>query len=45
MSEQVAPQYRSAGRAQEASGWAVGFIVFVIWALAAHGCDVDVERY
>ena len=28
MTEQAAPQYRSAGRAQEASGWAVGFILF-----------------
>jgi hypothetical protein len=29
MSEQAAPQYRSAGRAAEAtSGWAVGFILF-----------------
>jgi hypothetical protein len=28
VSEQTAPQYRSAGRAQEASGWAVGFILF-----------------
>jgi hypothetical protein len=28
MTEQVSPQYRSAGRAQEASGWAVGFIMF-----------------
>jgi hypothetical protein len=28
MSEQAAPQYRSAGRAEEASGWAVGFILF-----------------
>ena len=28
MSEQAAPQYRSAGRAQATSTWAVGFIVF-----------------
>jgi hypothetical protein len=28
VSEQAAPQYRSAGRAEEASGWAVGFILF-----------------
>jgi hypothetical protein len=28
VTEQAAPQYRSAGRAQEASGWAVGFILF-----------------
>ena len=28
MTEEAAPQYRSAGRAQEASGWAVGFILF-----------------
>ena len=28
MTEQTAPQYRSTGRAQEASGWAVGFILF-----------------
>ena len=29
MTEQAAaPQYRSAGRAEEASGWAVGFILF-----------------
>ena len=28
MSEQAAPQYRSAGRAEEASGWAVGFVLF-----------------
>ena len=28
MTEEAAPQYRSAGRAHEASGWAVGFILF-----------------
>ena len=28
MSEQAAPQYRSAGRAQATSTWAVGFILF-----------------
>jgi hypothetical protein len=28
MSEQAAPQYGTAGRAQETSGWAVGFILF-----------------
>jgi hypothetical protein len=28
VSEQAAPQYRSAGRTEEASGWAVGFILF-----------------
>jgi hypothetical protein len=28
MTEQVSPQYQSAGRAEEASGWAVGFILF-----------------
>jgi hypothetical protein len=28
MSEQTAPQYRAAGRAQGTSGWAVGFILF-----------------
>jgi hypothetical protein len=28
VSEQAAPQSRSAGRAEEASGWAVGFILF-----------------
>ena len=28
MTEQAAPQYRSAGRAEKASGWAVGFILF-----------------
>jgi hypothetical protein len=28
MTEQAAPQYRSAGRTEEASGWAVGFILF-----------------
>jgi hypothetical protein len=28
MTEQASPQYRSAGRAREASGWAVGFILF-----------------
>ena len=28
MSEQAAPQYRSADRARETSGWAVGFILF-----------------
>jgi hypothetical protein len=28
VSEQAAPQYRSAGRAKETSGWAVGFILF-----------------
>jgi len=28
VTEEAAPQYRSAGRAQEASGWAVGFILF-----------------
>jgi hypothetical protein len=28
VTEQPAPQYRSAGRAREASGWAVGLILF-----------------
>jgi hypothetical protein len=28
VTEQTAPQYGSAGRAEEASGWAVGFIMF-----------------
>ena len=28
MTEHTAPRYRSAGRAREASGWAVGFILF-----------------
>ncbi len=28
MTEQAAPQYRSARRAEETSGWAVGFILF-----------------
>jgi hypothetical protein len=28
VSEQAAPQYRSAARTEEASGWAVGFILF-----------------
>jgi hypothetical protein len=28
VTEEAAPQYRSAGRAREASGWAVGFILF-----------------
>ena len=28
MTEHTAPRYRSAGRAQERSGWAVGFILF-----------------
>jgi hypothetical protein len=28
VSEQAAPQYRSAGRSKEASGWAVGLILF-----------------
>jgi hypothetical protein len=28
VSEQATPQYRSAGRTEEASGWAVGFILF-----------------
>ena len=28
MTDQAASQYRSAGRAREASGWAVGFILF-----------------
>jgi hypothetical protein len=28
VTEQPAPQYRSAGRTKEASGWAVGFILF-----------------
>jgi hypothetical protein len=28
VTEEATPQYRSAGRAQEASGWAVGFILF-----------------
>jgi hypothetical protein len=28
VSEQAAPQYRSSGRTEEASGWAVGFILF-----------------
>jgi hypothetical protein len=28
VTEQAAPQHRSAGRTEEASGWAVGFILF-----------------
>jgi hypothetical protein len=28
VTEEAAPQHRSAGRAREASGWAVGFILF-----------------
>jgi hypothetical protein len=28
VTEQAAPQYRSAGRTEEASSWAVGFILF-----------------
>jgi hypothetical protein len=28
MTEQVSPQYRSGARAEETSGWAVGFILF-----------------
>jgi hypothetical protein len=28
VTDQAAPQYRSAGRAKETSGWAVGFILF-----------------
>jgi hypothetical protein len=28
VTEEAAPQYRSAGRARDASGWAVGFILF-----------------
>jgi hypothetical protein len=43
VTEQTAPQYGSAGRTEEASGWALTAIaidIFVIWALAAHGRDV-----
>jgi hypothetical protein len=45
MTEQVPPQYRSAGRADRAtSGWAVGFILFaaimMMMTVAAHGGDV-----
>ena len=38
MSEQAAPQYRSAGRAEEASGWAVGFILFAAIMMIMAGC-------
>ena len=38
MSEQAAaPQYRSAGRAEEASGWAVGFILFAAMLMIMAG--------
>jgi len=38
VSEQAAPQYRSAGRAEEASGWAVGFILFAAIMMIMAGC-------
>ena len=38
MTEQAAaPQYRSAGRAEEASGWAVGFILFAAMLMIMAG--------
>ena len=37
MTEQTAPQYRSAGRAEEASGWAVGFILFAAMLMIMAG--------
>ena len=37
MTEQTAPQYRSAGRAKEASGWAVGFILFAALMMIMSG--------
>ena len=37
MTEQTAPQYRSAGRAKEATGWAVGFILFAALMMIMSG--------
>jgi hypothetical protein len=37
MSEQAASQYRSAGREKEASGWAVGFILFAAIMMVMSG--------
>jgi hypothetical protein len=37
VTEQTAPQYRSAGRAKEASGWAVGFILFAALMMIMSG--------
>jgi hypothetical protein len=37
VTEQTAPQYRSAGRAEEASGWAVGFILFAAMLMIMAG--------
>jgi hypothetical protein len=38
VAEQAAQQYRSAGRAEEASGWAVGFILFAAIMMIMAGC-------
>jgi hypothetical protein len=37
VTEQTAPRYRSAGRAKEASGWAVGFILFAALMMIMSG--------
>jgi hypothetical protein len=37
VSEQAAPQYRSADRTKEASGWAVGFILFAAIMMVMSG--------
>jgi hypothetical protein len=37
VAEQAAEQYRSAGRAKEASGWAVGFILFAALMMIMSG--------
>jgi hypothetical protein len=38
MTEQAAQPYRSAGRGKEASGWAVGFILFAGIMMVMAGC-------
>jgi hypothetical protein len=37
VAEQAAERYRSAGRAKEASGWAVGFILFAALMMIMSG--------
>jgi hypothetical protein len=38
VTEEAASQYRSAGREEEASGWAVGFILFAAIMMIMAGC-------
>lgn len=44
MTEQVSPRYRSAGRSEEANGWAVGHRVrhYPLWSLLVIALDAFV---